>query len=143
MAISRSAALLGAVVALSGCFHATIETGLQPGTQTLEKPWASVWVFGLVPPTTVETASRCPNGVARIETPRTFLNMLVAARTFSIYTPMSIVVTCAGPDTTMEDADRSQLMIKDGANLDDKQRAFREAAELSAKEGQPVLIKFE
>ena len=48
MAISRSAALLGAVVALSGCYHATIETGLPPGTQTLEQPWASGWILRYV-----------------------------------------------------------------------------------------------
>ncbi len=143
MTISRSAALLGAVVALSGCYHATIETGLPPGNQTLEKPWASGWVFGLVPPSTVETASRCPNGVARVETKLSFLNMLVSAITLSIYTPMAIRVTCAGPGTSMEQAERSQLMIKDGANLEEKQRAIRDAAELSAREGQPVLIKFE
>ncbi len=141
MAISRTAALLGAVVALSGCYHATIETGLPPGNQTLEKAWASGWVFGLVPPSTVETASRCPNGVARVETKLSFLNMLVSAITLSIYTPMSILVTCAG--TSMEEAERSQLMIKNGANLEEKQRAIRDAAELSAREGQPVLIKFE
>ena len=43
----------------------------------------------------------------------------------------------------MDEAERSQLMIKEGANLEDKQRAFRDAAELSAKKGQPVLVKFE
>ena len=141
MAISRSAALLGAVVALSGCYNATIETGLPPGNQTLEKAWASGWVFGLVPPSTVETASRCPNGVARVETKLSFLNMLVSIITFSIYTPMHIQVTCAS--TSVEEAERSQLMIKDGADLEEKQRAIRDAAELSAREGQPVLIKFE
>ena len=141
MAISRSAALLGAVVALSGCYNATIETGLPPGNQTLEKSWASGWVIGLVPPSTVETASRCPNGVARVETKVSFLNGLVAMITMWIYTPMAILVTCAG--TSMEEAERSQLMIKNGANLEDKQRAIRDAAELSAREGQPVLIKFE
>ncbi len=143
MAIFRSATLLGAVVALSGCYHATIETGLPPGNQTLEKAWASSWVLGLVPPSTVETASRCPNGVARVETKLSFLNQLVALLTAGIYTPMAIRVTCAGPGTPMEEAERSQLMIKDGANLEEKQRAIRDAAELSAREGQPVLIKFE
>lgn len=143
MTISRSAALLCAVVALSGCYHGTIETGLPPGTQTLEKPWASGWIFGLVPPSTVETASRCPNGVARVETQLSFVNQLVAFITLYIYTPMTIRVTCAGPGTSMEEAERSQLMIKDGANLEEKQRAIRDAAELSAREGQPVLIKFE
>ncbi len=141
MAIFRSATLLGAVVALSGCYHATIETGLPPGNQTLEKAWASSWVLGLVPPSTVETASRCPNGVARVETKLSFLNQLVALLTAGIYTPMAIRVTCAG--TSVEEAERSQLMIEDGANLEEKQRAIRDAAELSAREGQPVLIKFE
>ena len=143
MTISRSAALLGAVVALSGCYHATIETGLPPGSQTLEKPWASGWVFGLVPPSDVETASRCPNGVALVETKLSFLNLLVSAITLSIYTPMSILVTCAGPDTPMDEAERSRLMIKNGANREERQHAFRDAAELSAKKGQPVLVKFE
>ena len=143
MTISRTAALLGTVVALSGCYHAIIETGLPPSTQTLEKPWASSWLGGLVPPETVETASRCPNGVARVETKLSFLNMLVSAITFSIYTPMSIQVTCAGPGRPMDEAERSQLMIKEGANLEEKQRAIRDAAQLSAKKGQPVLIKFE
>ena len=77
MPFSRSAALLGAVLALSGCYHATIDTGLPRGTQTIEQPWASGWVFGLVPPETVEAASRCPNGVARVETTLSFLNLLV------------------------------------------------------------------
>ncbi len=97
MPISRSAAFLAAVVVLSGCYHATIETGLPPGTQTVEKPWASSWIYGLVPPQTVETASRCPNGVAKVETQISFLNGLVALITFAIYTPMSIQVKCAGP----------------------------------------------
>ncbi len=143
MPISRSAALLGAVLALSGCYHATIDTGLPRGTQTIEKPWASGWVLGLVPPETVETASRCPNGVARVETQQSFLNGFVAAITLGIYTPMTIQVTCAGPDAPMDQAERSQLTIKEGADLEDKQRTFRDAADLSAKEGQPVLIKFE
>ncbi len=43
----------------------------------------------------------------------------------------------------MEEAERSQLVIKDGANLEEKQRAIRDAAELPAREGQPVLIKLE
>ncbi len=143
MRISRSAALLGAILALSGCYHATIDTGLPRGTQTLEKPWASGWVFGLVPPKTVEAASRCPNGVARVETQQSFVNGLVAFITFQIYTPMTIEVTCAGPDAPMDQAERSQLTIKQGADLKDKQRTFRDAADLSVKEGQPVLIKFE
>ena len=31
-------------------------------------------VFGLAPPSTVETMERCPNGVARVETQLSFLD---------------------------------------------------------------------
>ena len=45
-----------AVLALAGCYHATIETGLPPSSQTVEDNFADAWVYGLVPPKTVETA---------------------------------------------------------------------------------------
>lgn len=83
------------LVAVTGCFHATIETGLPPSPQTIEKGWAAGWIYGLVPPSTVETKEKCPKGVSKIETQRTFANGLVSALTWSIYTPMEIKVTCA------------------------------------------------
>ncbi len=143
MTRSRLGALLVAVVVLSGCYHATIETGLPPGTQRLEKPWASSWVYGLVPPETVETSSRCPNGVGRVETQQSFLNGLVGALTLGIYTPMTIVVTCAGPDTPMDEADQNTVSIRLDANIEEKQHAFHDAAMLAARRGVPVLLKFE
>lgn len=100
----RKLAFLAVVlVAFSGCYHATVETGLAPGNQTLERRWAHGWIAGLVPPSTVETMERCPDGVARVETKLSFLNQLVGALTLSIYTPMSIVVTCAAGEE--EDSD--------------------------------------
>ena len=84
----------GAVI-LSGCYHATIETGLAPSAQTLSREWAPGWIYGLVPPSSTETQQRCPNGVAKIDTQLSFPNMLVGYITFGIFTPMSIVVTCA------------------------------------------------
>lgn len=86
-----------AVVALGavGCYHATIDTGLAPSTTVIDKPWANGFVYGLVPPSTVETAAKCPHGVARVETQQSFLNGLVNVVTFGIYTPMQITVTCA------------------------------------------------
>lgn len=87
--------LLGLVAVLSGCYHATIETGAKPSTATVEKKWASGWVFGLVPPKTLETQAKCGTGVSKVETRLSFLNMLVSALTLNIYTPMDIRVTCA------------------------------------------------
>jgi tetratricopeptide (TPR) repeat protein len=91
-----------AVIALtSGCYHGTIDTGLTPSAQTVEKSWASAWVYGLVPPSTVETSRKCPNGAARIETQRSFTNSLVNFLTGGIYTPMAIKVTCAQGQTSL------------------------------------------
>jgi len=82
-------------ILLSGCYHATIETGVTPSTQTVENHWASSWIGGLVPPKTIETQQKCPRGVAKVDTKLSFVNMLVGFLTLSIYTPMDIVVTCA------------------------------------------------
>jgi hypothetical protein len=94
----RRTARLTAVLLLAaaaGCYHATIDTGLTPSPQTVEKPWAASFIDGLVPPSTVETKAKCPNGAARVDTQLSFLNMVVGVITFGIFTPMDIKVTCA------------------------------------------------
>ena len=82
-------------VPLAGCYHATIDTGLQPAPETVEKKWASGWVYGLVPPSAVSTAAKCSGGVAKVETQLSFLNQVVSLLTLGIYTPMEIRATCA------------------------------------------------
>lgn len=84
----------------SGCYHAVVDTGLAPSSQTVDKAWAHGFVYGLVPPALVETASKCAQGVSKVETQHSFLNMLAQALTFGLYTPMQITVTCAGTGAT-------------------------------------------
>src|SRR2546422_9132725 len=69
----------GLLVAAPACYHATVVTGLTPSTVVAEKSWASGWLWGLVPPSTVATASTCPHGAAKVETQHSFLNMLAGA----------------------------------------------------------------
>lgn len=83
------------LVSTAACFHATVETGLAPSTTVIEQPFASGWIYGLVPPSTVSTQAKCPKGVSKVETQHSFVNMLVAFITLDIYTPMDIKVTCA------------------------------------------------
>jgi len=85
-----------AVASLPACYHAIVETGNSPSLNKIEQKWANSWIYGLVPPKTVEAQSKCSSGVARVETQHSFLNGLVGALTFGIYTPMEIIVTCAG-----------------------------------------------
>jgi hypothetical protein len=98
MPSSKPIMVITAVSLVAGCYHATIETGAPPATQTVQNDWASGWIWGLVPPKTVSTAATCPNGVSKVETQQTFLNGLVHLLTVGIYTPMAIKATCAsGP----------------------------------------------
>ena len=98
----RPLGLAAMLLTLSACFHATIQTGLSPSDQTIQEKWASGWIYGLVPPATVETMQGCPAGVARVETRQSFTNGLVGLITFGIYTPMEITVTCAdGPGASL------------------------------------------
>ena len=136
----RGAFLAGVVFVGVGCYHATIETGATPSNQVVEEPWAASWIFGLVPPETVETASQCPNGVARVETVHSFLNGLVAALTFSIFTPMTIKVTCAARSDDAEDG--ADVVLNEGASEGQRQEALELAAYRSAAEGKPILVRF-
>jgi hypothetical protein len=134
------AAIAVAVVAFSGCYHATVETGRPESGQKILRPWAHGFVGGLVPPETVETASQCPNGVARVETYHTFLNMLAQWLTFGIYSPMTIEVTCASGGTAM--APDATIEVARTATLQEKADAVRSAATLSAMTGAPVFVRF-
>lgn len=87
-------------ILLSSCYHAQIITDAQPSGQVIDEPWAHGFIFGLVAPDEIRTASECPNGVAKVETQISFLNGLVSAITFNIYTPMHITVTCAAGTET-------------------------------------------
>lgn len=91
---------LAALLLLSaGCFHASIESGMKPGNDKIEKEWASSFIFGLVPPEPIDAQSKCPTGVSKVETEHSFLNALVAFFTIQIYTPMHLTVTCAASPT--------------------------------------------
>lgn len=126
--------LVAAAVATTGCFHAVVNTGRQPNGQTIERPWAHSFLGGLVPPSVTETAQACPGGVARVETKRSFLNLVAEAITFSIYSPMWIRVSCA--DATDGDA-QSQAAVRSTASAD---TALTEAVRRSAATGRAVLV---
>jgi hypothetical protein len=91
--------LLGlASLICSGCYRVTVLTGAPPAPETVDMPWQKSFVYGLVPPPELNTKEKCPQGFAVVETERSFLNGLVGAVTYSIFTPMHAKVTCAaGP----------------------------------------------
>ena len=134
--------VLTSLVALAGCFHATIETGLTPSTTVIDKSWASGWLWGLVPPSAIQTASKCTQGVAKVETQRSFLNQVVSALTGGIYSPMAIKVTCAQSGHASAEPGASEINVPSSATPDERKAAVQRAAELSLETGSPVFLRF-
>ena len=139
MRMRASGILALAVLVLSGCYHATIETGRTPSGQVVENEWAHGFVYGLVPPSTIETAEECENGVARVETQLSFLNQLASALTFGIYTPMTISVQCAAASTALN---VPALSVAEGASTEQARAVVVRAAQLSAEVKEPVYVRF-
>ncbi|MDF1504834.1 hypothetical protein [Roseisolibacter sp. H3M3-2] len=100
----RSASLVCALAALlsAGCYRVTVVSGAPAApSPAIDLPWAHGFVFGLVPPAPVNSAEKCPQGVASVVTQQSFVNGLASFVTGSIYTPQQITVTCAtGPVRT-------------------------------------------
>jgi hypothetical protein len=138
MRAGRAVLVVGLLTGAGGCYHATVETGAPPAPETITKGWASGWIYGLVPPSVVETAQRCPNGVARIETQLSFANQLVSFLTLGIYTPMDIRVTCAA-NRSADGGD--EPVVRVGPD-EPAVVALARAAELSRQLGVAVSIAF-
>lgn len=90
----RKLAFTLAAILLAGCYHVTVVTSAPPASTAVNKEWQNSFVYGLVPPAELNVKDQCPNGVAKVETERSFLNGLVSLLTWSIYTPMHTEVTC-------------------------------------------------
>ena len=135
--------LLLALLSLSlmGCYAGTVDTGLPPSSKVIKQAWASCWIYGLVPPKTVETAAQCPNGVARVETKLSFVNQLVGALTLGIYTPMEITVTCAEQTKVGQLGVDVNFVVAENASQDEVRSAFADAARQSVETHRPVFVQ--
>ena len=126
----------------TACYHATIETGATPSTTVIRKGFASGWIYGLVPPSTVSTASQCPTGVARVETQLSFVNQLVSFLTLGIYTPMEIVVTCAASGSASANAPGGAEFVQfDAGSPGGLMEALAVAISRSRDEARAVYIR--
>jgi Bor protein len=129
------------LIVLGACYHATVETGATPSTVIIDKSFASSWIYGLVPPSTVSTTSKCPNGVAKVETQHTFLNQLVGFLTAGIYTPMQIKVTCATGGSASADPATPRVVAK-GTSATARQEALARAVTEAAATQKSVYLEF-
>jgi len=133
-----STALALALVSSMACWHAIINTGRAESSTVVEKPWASSFIEGLVPPDPLDVTQECKGGVAKVETQHSFLNGLVAFLTIGIYTPIDIKVTCAGagmaPKTSLiEPSDKTPAAGHD---------AMAQAIDRAERTGEAVFVRF-
>lgn len=82
------------LVGSTGCYHAIVDTGLEPSGVEYHEGWESSWFGGLVP-ARVEATNICEGAWARVETQQSFLNGLVSFFTLGIYSPHEVRVVCA------------------------------------------------
>ena len=130
-------------VAMTGCYHVTVTTGLSPGTTVIDNAFATSWIFGLVPPKTVEAASECPDGVAIVETEQSFVNGVVSILTFGIYTPWHIMVTCAASGSSSAAILYFEVSLAENATKDAVIGAFSIAADKAVRSGETTYVRFE
>src|SRR5262245_15852759 len=138
--MKKAAMLISLLVVLPGCYAAKIDTGQPPSTTVIKQSFASCWLYGLIPPKTVETAARCSNGVSSVETQLSFVNQLVGILTLGIYTPMQIVVTCAEPAKTSMRPTDTDFTVSLQASTEEIQSVFSRAADEAVRTGKPVLV---
>ncbi|MDR8393165.1 Bor family protein [Aliifodinibius sp. S!AR15-10] len=131
MNLLKSTLLLVLIIGISGCYNAKVTTGLEPSAKEYEQSFASSWIYGLVPPKTVEAAEQCNNGVAMVETKLSFVNMLVGNLTLGIYTPMHITVTCATSSASKQiNQSKDNVLTRKADDIkQDIQRASKKAVE--------------
>lgn len=126
---------------LTGCYHAQVTTELPASNDVYQESWASSFLGGLVPPSPIAAEQHCTNGVAKVETRLSFLNMVASVITFNIYSPMEITVTCASASAENYSGENMLELAKDSAR-EEIDKAFGKAAELSAEREKAVYVSF-
>jgi hypothetical protein len=140
MKVGRAVALVATCLLASACFHQIVQTGRTPGTTVVSKPWTNTFIFGLVPAQPIDVSKQCPTGVATVETQMSPVNGLVSIITFGLYTPHDVKITCAQGRASLDGL--RQLNVARNASLDERNAVLEAAAELSARTGQPVVVRF-
>jgi hypothetical protein len=137
----RGLSVVAIALASSACYHATVDLGVEPSNQVIDKSWAAGWIYGLVPPSTVEPASKCSHGVAKVETHLSFLNQVVGFLTLAIYTPMSIKVTCAAARSADLTPARADLVVSQVDGEHALESAFAAAATRAVTTQRAVFVE--
>jgi hypothetical protein len=134
--------IVALVASTAGCFHQVVQTGRPAGSNVIDMPWVSGWLWGLVAPPPIETRSQCPSGVATVETEMSFMNGLVSALTLGIYSPQHVRITCSSGGTASLPRGLKEFSIPANATAEQRADVLSRAIEASANEHAPVILRF-
>jgi hypothetical protein len=140
MRVGRVLTLAAICLLASACYRQVVQTGLTPGSTVVHNPWTPFFLWGLVSPVTVDVTSQCRSGIATVETQQTFVNGLVSALLFGLYSPRDVKVTCA-TGSALKPGMR-EFQVARGASQAEQEAVFSAAIEASERTNQPVMIRF-
>ena len=131
-------------ISLISCYNASVITDKTPSDIIIEEPWALSFVYGLIPPATIDASEKCKNGIAKVETELSFLNQLVSGLTAGLITPMHITVTCAVADLGNLNTTQINLFtVNKGSELIEIQETFKQAADQAVLSTNEAYVIFE
>jgi hypothetical protein len=131
-----------ALLASSACFHQVVQTGRPAGTTVIDKPWVSMWLWGLVAAEPIESQPLCPSGVAVVTTEMSFANGLVSALTLGIYTPAHVQITCSGSGRASLPSGAKEIRVPVDATLEQRVEIVNRAVEQAQETHEPVVLRF-
>jgi hypothetical protein len=135
--------VLGALVLASttACFRQVVQTGRAPSQTVVQQSWVSTWIFGLVAATPIDARTKCPSGVATVETLMSFPNGFASALTFGIWAPQTVRITCASGTAALPNGTE---IVHVALSATDSQLsdALQQAAARSAQLDRPVAVQF-
>ena len=131
-------------ISFISCYNASVITDKTPSDVIIEEPWALSFVFGLIPPATIDASEKFKNGIAKVETELSFLNQLVSGLTGGLVTPMHITVTCAVADLGNLNTTQINLFtVNKGSELNEIQETFKQAADQAVLSRKEAYVIFE
>ena len=114
--IGRTLIVAGLLLACAGCYRHTYTLGAgAPAGPLVYDRWQHHWLWGLInPDRQLALKAVCASGDATIDTEMSFLNGLVNALTWGIYSPTTVKIRCAGASANLElDAEDIARIVAD------------------------------
>jgi hypothetical protein len=124
----RAMAVLFSVISITSAAHAQDSTS--------SKHWATSFVYGIVPATVAEAATQCRDGLAKVRRGQTPVNTLVSIVTLGMFSPITILVTCATR------SEKPAIDVPADATLDDRRNALADAVDESLKTHRWVVVRY-